>query len=697
MFSPDGTQIAVHYNNKVYLLSSSTGRTILPPFEAHQNFVSLINFSPDGSRIVSSDSETAYVWSTQSGKVILGPLEAVASFIIEIAFSPDSGSVVSLLRLPLSYILDSPNSPQNAQQNGKMSQYAIRIWNTLGGIQTIHPQISEDIDITATSIGCLSGKQCVIFAYHGGILICNLEGVCAREIAITDNALGFVTQVRMSPHGTHVAALLSGHIFVWDLNPWDEVLRPLEISSEASEVSFSPYDFYLASISFQEVRIWDVRNGSLVSGPFKQPEDPMSPCFSPDGTSVICGSRSGKLYLWDVRSPCILRDPLQGHAHAIASISFHPDGTRLVSGSKDGTACVWDAVSGEMVLGPLRLNLFDAFTAFSPDGDRLILTQESGFALVLLDAQTGSKVAGPFEFALWGNTRGVAFSPNGSSIAIANGTEFFDYEHGYEDHVRVIAVDTGNTLWSTRLHHEVYSAPPTFSPDGMRLIIRSCHYLSKWDFDADKLYVYDAHSGDLLSDKVHGNYYRSKVLPDGTGIIASFQSQIIVQDINTGQKELRSLGWDTNEAELAEFSRDCTHIAFATKDRAIYVYNTHIGQRILDLVNWHTSSISRINFSLDGTQLVTGSYDHIIKVTDIRATPPYFLGSSTKGFGEWRVRDDGWVVDKSSKLLVWIPPNLRSLLVHPRTKLLISRRGYLRLNFEGTYIGELWAKCYKEL
>ncbi|CAE7052049.1 unnamed protein product, partial [Rhizoctonia solani] len=693
MFSPDGTQIAAHWCQKVYLLSSLTGRMILSPFEAHQNLISWIGFSPDGSRIAASDGETVYVWSTRSGKVILGPLEGIAgSTITQFVFSPDGGRVLLLHEL-----LESGTSSSETVELYGTNQYVIRIWDASGGIQATYRPILEGIDITAASLGCSSGKQHVIFAHKAGISICNLEGVCTREIPIPNNTpvssgSTHSDQVVMSPHGTHIAALLSRSIFIWDLVTGDMVFRQPEIISLnwIDHISFSPSGFYLATHSDEGIYIWDVRDGNSVFGPLERTESLKSPRFSPDDTSIICSSYNKTLSLWDVRSPCILQDPLQGHTGLITSVGFHPDGTRLVSGSSDGTARVWDIVSGEEVLRPLqrdpgRLTL----AAFSPDGNYIAIEHGGDFAL--LDARTGNQTVEPLKL----RASNAVFSPDGTFIAITVNNICSGSDCSFEGNTGIIAASTGKTLWSTYIDDEEFTLSPTFSPDGVRLIVRSCFYHSpeldrEPDLDDDQLYVYDAKSGELLDDGVYGNFYYSEVMQNGAGIISYFQSQLIVQDIETGIKKFRPLELGTDEVTLAKFSPDCARVAIAMHRHKLYIYDTHTCQRILHLVNWHTSSVNSMEFSPDGTQLASGSNDQAIRITDIQAIPSPPLCSSPEGLGEWSLRDDGWVVDESGKLLAWIPPNLRASLMHPRTKLLISVRGFLRLNFEGAHIGKSW-------
>jgi hypothetical protein len=71
-----------------------------------------------------------------------------------------------------------------------------------------------------------------------------------------------------------------------------------------------------------------------------------------------------------------------------------------------------------------------------------------------------------------------------------------------------------------------------------------------------------------------------------------------------------------------------------------------------------------------------------------------FLPAQFSDSVEWQMNDKGWVVDKQSRLLVWVPSHLRPSLMQTRTALLISTHGYLHLNFTNTLTGESWMRCY---
>ena len=64
---------------------------------------------------------------------------------------------------------------------------------------------------------------------------------------------------------------------------------------------------------------------------------------------------------------------------------------------------------------------------------------------------------------------------------------------------------------------------------------------------------------------------------------------------------------------------------------------------------------------------------------------------------DWEMDNDGWVRDTQDRLLLWVPPDLRSTLLRPQNSGLISRQGCIELDFPDTRIGDEWETCYKPL
>ena len=90
----------------------------------------------------------------------------------------------------------------------------------------------------------------------------------------------------------------------------------------------------------------------------------MSVAFSPDGKTIVSGSRNQTLKVWDAGTPAHLIPHLaqnltapvlvaaslelkaekqSAHSDYVMSVAFSPDGKTIVSGSWDHTIKVWDA------------------------------------------------------------------------------------------------------------------------------------------------------------------------------------------------------------------------------------------------------------------------------------------------------------------------------------------------------------------
>ncbi|CAE6338485.1 unnamed protein product, partial [Rhizoctonia solani] len=79
-----------------------------------------------------------------------------------------------------------------------------------------------------------------------------------------------------------------------------------------------------------------------------------SVAFSPDGKSVVYGSRDWTVRTWDAHITSPTGPPLKEHIDQVHSVSYSPLGDCVASGSDDGTICIWNTTSDQQAGGLLK-------------------------------------------------------------------------------------------------------------------------------------------------------------------------------------------------------------------------------------------------------------------------------------------------------------------------------------------------------
>jgi WD40 repeat protein len=93
--------------------------------------------------------------------------------------------------------------------------------------------------------------------------------------------------------------------------------------------------------------------------------------FSPDGKTMLTGSRDNTARLWETATGKPFGLPLQ-HQGIVVAVAFGPDGKTVLTGSGDRTARLWETATGKPLGSPLQHHDGVRAVAFSPDGKTVL-------------------------------------------------------------------------------------------------------------------------------------------------------------------------------------------------------------------------------------------------------------------------------------------------------------------------------------
>ncbi|KAG8688907.1 hypothetical protein FRC09_012677 [Ceratobasidium sp. 395] len=426
--------------------------------------------------------------------------------------------------------------------------------------------------------------------------------------------------------------------------------------------------------------------------------------YSPDGSYIIA-ALNATLYTWDSYIKPGVQKPIEGHTSCITGIAWSPDGAHIASSSRN-QLYIWDSQTGFMTKKlPLMRMSEVILVAYSPDGAEIVAASRSCYKaeaasesaycyrLHVCDARTEQSVGELPE----GHTHVIkllTYSPNGEHIISAS-----------ED---CICIWHAQTKRMTRL--------PINISEG---------WISSFAYSSDKDYValstnYDSSSaGRLARSQIciwdlqirvlthpfdgHTSSINSLTVSPGGAYIASGSSDraIRIWDVKSRSVIGEPLIGHTDEVTIVAYSPDGTRIASGSKDQMICIWDTSTGQLIARPLDGHTGEISTIAFSPDARHIASGSSDCTIRVWNLeydRATSPCFRPAGSvdeEKARNWALdRWSRWVTNSDSMPLLWVPPDVRDVLLRPQNTAVMSRHGSLQLDFSNARLGERWWKCY---
>ena len=401
-----------------------------------------------------------------------------------------------------------------------------------------------------------------------------------------------------------------------------------EESVEASAMAFSPDGRWFAVASQDQIRIWDVTDGSLATTLIGHTHTVLSLAFSPDGSALVSGGADGALRIWGVGAWSLTRTE-RDFSQAIDRLQFAADGGRLLVAVDHALQTRrWPSLEPVGVLDSVAPTV-----SISPDGRRFVDW------LTVRDTLTGQVLGALPDYMAF--TQQLAFSPDGSLLAVGNYGEFWlwdvDGRHPVvresfpSRSVRPVFDSTGTTLLTLLnddpeiIQWDLAGARPSrrwpIGPDAFQAptISPTGHWLALARSGTDRrLQLWDLTDQSLAREFP----WPSTTMPQSLAFDATERTLFATSsagdeyayDLASGSRQLiRS--WDLHATDTSYrdlLSQDAERLAVVAEHfpdpSQVQIWDTRTGDLLLSRISHdYAASVPLMAFTYRGDWLVTGT------------------------------------------------------------------------------------------
>ena len=180
-----------------------------------------------------------------------------------------------------------------------------------------------------------------------------------------------------------------------------------------------------------------------------------SVAISPDGQTLVSGSRDNTIKIWQLNTGRELRT-LTGHSGYVISLAITPDGQTLVSGSGDKTIKIWQLSTGQELRTLTGHSSYVASVAISPDGQTLVSGSDK--TIKIWQLSTGQLLRTLTRHS--DSVDALAISPDGQTLV--SGAL-------YDKTIKIWELSAGRELRTLTGHYNGVSSV-AISPDGQTLV-----------------------------------------------------------------------------------------------------------------------------------------------------------------------------------------------------------------------------------
>ncbi|CAE6515651.1 unnamed protein product [Rhizoctonia solani] len=342
----------------------------------------------------------------------------------------------------------------------------------------------------------------------------------------------------------------------------------------------------------------------------------------------------------------------------ITLIKVSPDGTKIATASRDGTIFIWDSYTGSVISKLLRRQagpVTAQVLAFSPDGSLIAAAFRlySRQIIKIWNVQNGALIVDPITVHRHLSISSICFSPDGARIAL---TETYDRNRMARHLSTIVVLDlcSGNVLLSLDL------------PDGTVSVV----------FSSDNAFVLSL----LFDGKIQAwdSYTGTPHTVDSSGCWNP--------DIKHPW-----LGPQKGNSE------NCLGLP-----RSWLIPRDKYANALLTRYKHENFTAFAQSLAVDGPRVFSGSSCHLLNKTNhthdeyvvVRAWDIYRNPSDDDYVGlSWDIRS-GWVRDRDSRPIIYIPEEWRRIFPLPPNSLAMGPEGNMRVYMAHLLLGNSWAGCY---
>jgi WD40 repeat protein/serine/threonine protein kinase len=568
--SPDGTLVLTGaIDGAVQLRNRRTGN--VRELKRHYAEVHEALFSPDGETfLTASVDKTARLWDTKSGHVIRefphGSAVWSALFTRDglIITSNSEGQIhlwdrtkekpIQAWRHTRHGVHDLSLSPDGTQLLGACDDGLVLLWNLQ--TQKIIARFAGHVGRVPTAV-FVGPSRVASGGADGNLFLWSWPQAGPADAPVNGERIGQAWQHRGGIHRVRVSedgrklltASFDNTAQLIDSQTGKPVGVPFEHQGGLKGVAFARDGSLFTACEGDGAREWRPAPGSLLARPFVNDAGTEQALYTPDAKYVLI--REDKTA--SIRKALTgeqIGMPFQpeGGVHAFA---ISRDESIALTGAGGGKVQFWETATGSPFGVPFKHSGGAWAVAISSDGEQAVSGGQDG-GVTLWMVKTGRSLR---ILPSMGNApiRGVAFSPDGSRIAVANADKL----------AWIVGTALGDVPQKLEGHHGLVTTV-AFSPDGKRVVTGS------WD---KTVVIWDAETGLPVSKPMrHGGpfWYAVSFSGDGRTVVAGCDDRNVrIWDIATARPIGPLLPHDA-ALRAAVFTQDDSQIITGTSTGATY-------------------------------------------------------------------------------------------------------------------------------